>query len=617
MIELGSKKVFLKYFRLYFLQTVLLAIKSYGYHQRFMVKFCSFSILLLSISTTAHSAIFVDSLVYVQSFSDTSKKDPVLSVDIDLKSEPGKIILAPGKTKNLALGSKMKAVYAGSFPVITVANEQKPDTNKMNADNLHDNNGFTYVQFNTPSNVGSQIKIDLHVVRKVDSIVVVHLGGRVEEKQNTGYNTRPRAFSYYTGLDSNRMSRVRQVFDNLDSARHSENLSPPEPIQYILFELERMDNVNHTVISEFQIFGEGFVVEGSYASKIDSTGSLPANFANVFIDGEIEKGTSVSIQMRTGNSRIFDSTRWSGWSAPIVFRSSAEAAKGAPLSVAEPRKYFQYRLILGTANLFTPKVNGIKFVYQNTLVADSTSVRITPQDIPVLNPAQLRYTIKTYLSPLSLGIDTIKISTPSPSTVRSVSVNGIAAQYGFLPAPNLMTIVFPLTVTNAESIDIVFSTKLVEAGTFPGVLISRSAPWNPQRADPAKTASGDGWTVTTLGVPLNPIEGIRVSPNPFTPNGDGKNDATIIDFAVTKIDKPKPLRIKVFDLTGRKVRTIVDMQSGVNPFFGDPRSGGKAFLWDGTDDDGKLVRPGVYILQVTLDVDNGGQFITKTITIAY
>ncbi len=597
---------------LYFIKHILCSVISLLAYRR-MIKFYSLLFLLLFNPGKIYSTTFADSLVYSHTFNDTTKKDGTLSFDIDLKTEPGKIILAPGKTKNLASGSKMKAYFAGAFPTITVNNEQKPDTAKMNADNLHDKNFFTIVQFNPPSNVGSQIRIDLRVVRKVDSIVVVHLGNT----PLTGFNSRPRAFSYFTGIDSNRMSLVRQVFDNLDSARHSEKLSLPDPIQYITFELDRMGTTDATVLSEFQIYGEGYVVEGAYVSKVDSTGNFPANFANVYLDGEIEAGTTVALEMRTGSKKIYDSLNWSDWSTPVTFHSVSEAKAGAQLFVAEPRKYFQYRLSLATINLFTPKVNSVKFVYQNSLVADSSSAIITPNNIPVLLPAVLTYSIKTNFSQTSLGVDTIKISTPGPSTVRSVTVNGLAVGYNFSPAPNSMTVAFQQTVTTTSTIDIVFSTKLVEVGNFPSILVSKAAPWNPQRIDPQKIKDGDGWTVTTDGVPLNPIEEIKISPNPFTPNGDGKNDVTVIDFAVTKIDKPKPLRINIFDLSGRKVRTVVDMLTGINPFFGDPRIGGKAFTWDGRDDSRKIVLPGVYILQVSLDVDNGGQFVTKTITVAY
>jgi hypothetical protein len=577
--------------------------------QRCMIKFCT---LLFLCCVTLTSSVFgaVDSLVYSFSFSDTTKYDAAQSFDVDFKSKPGSIILAPGKTKNLAAGSLMKASFSGSFPMNA---EQKPDTNKINAEKLRDGNFFTYVEFPTPSNVGSQIKIDLRVVRIVDSIVVFGLGNT----PGTGFNLRPIAFSYYAGIDSNRLSRIFQEFNNLDSARHVATIPDPQPIRYISFELDKQSPNLSTVISEFRIFGQGYVVNAAYVSKVDSTGALPANFARVYLDAGITAGTSVSFEMRTGTKKTVDSLNWSDWSSPILFSSSAQALAGAPLFVAEPRRYFQYRLLLRTTTLETPQVNGVKFSYQHNLLADSTSATITPDTVNVLSASILTYSIAAKVSPTSLGIDTIKILTPSPSIVRSVSINGVETAYQYSPKSDRIVIGFPQTISSNATINVVFSTKMIQSGNFPSEIVSKIAPWNPQTIDAAKNASGYNWTVTTAGVPLTPLVDVLIDPNPFTPNSDGKNDITLIDFSVTKIEIPKPLRIRIFDLTGRKIRTVADVISGVNPYFGDPRKGGNAFVWDGRDDSGSLVRPGVYIVQVSLDVDNGGQVVTKSVVVAY
>lgn len=564
-------------------------------------------LFLISFSSTASSS--GDSLVYSFVFSDTTKYDPALSGDIDMKSETGKILLASGDAKNLALNSRMRAVYVGSFPL---NNEQKPDTTKMNGEKLHDKNYFSYVEFTTPTNVGSSIKIDLQATRKVNRIVVIGLGNAT-----FSYNLRPQAFSYYAGLDSNRQSRIFQEFNNLDSARHTAFISDPQPVRYLTFAIDKQHPTQSTVISEFEIYGEGYVTEGIYVSKVDSTGNVPSNFAFVHLTADIPEGTNVAVEMRTGYTKTFDSTRWSAWSSPVLFESAAAAAAGGKIVVAEPRKYFQFRLRLYTSNLLTPKVEAIKIVYQSSLVSDSTSASISPQEVPVLSPVTLTYTINAVMSGTSLGIDTINILTPSPSIVRSVAVNGSPVPFQFFPSPEKMTIAFPTTISSTADISVTFSTKLIEGGSFPSELVSKGAPWNPQSVDVQYTALGSGWQIFTTGVPSTPLVDVRIDPNPFTPNGDGKNDATIIDFSVANLEKPKPLRIRVFSLAGELIRTVADMRSAVNPFFGDPRTGGKGFLWDGKDASGKLVRPGVYIIQVSLDSDNGGMVVTRSVVVAY
>jgi hypothetical protein len=548
-----------------------------------------------------------DSLVYsITDFSDSTKRDIQQTTDVDLDTAPPSIVLASGDTKDLALGALFSIHYTGAFPQTSA---HTLDTARMNPSKLGDDNLFTIVSL-PPGNVGSTVTIDLQAFRRINRIQVAVLGGF-----GTSLNQRPRAFSYYAGVDSNSLGKIYQELDNQDSI-HTAYLSQPVIARYVMFQLDKQTTTDFTVISEIRIYGEGYVSVGTYTSAVDTTLGGKANFGPVYVDADFDNATSVSIEMRTGNTPVVDST-WSVWSPPVEFFSAEEADEGTLLEVKEPRRNFQYRIKLFTSDIGTPKVKGVKFVYQNNLVADSTDAFITPSDVPVLSPATLKYSIAELFSPSSLGVDTIRIRSPGPAVVRSVSLNGTAIPYTFLPAPDQMTITFPQSIATSSTLDITFTTKLIQPASFPAVIISKNAPWNPQYVDPRKTSSGDAWSITTSGVPANVLVGVQISPNPFTPNGDGKNDAAVIDFSIANIETPKTLSIFIFDLTGKKIRTIVSTPTGANPFFGDPRSGGKGFLWDGKDDNGKLVLPGVYIVQLAVNVDNGGQFATKTVVVAY
>ncbi len=524
---------------------------------------------------------------------------------------PHAIVLASGDTKNLALDARFSITYIGPIPQTNgpIPNTTVPDTAKMNANKLRDNNLFSIVSL-PPGNVGSFITIDLQAIRRINRIQVADLGGFGSSKKQ-----RPLAFSYYAGVDSNSLTKIYQELDNQDSI-HTAYLSQPVIARYLVFVLDKQTLTDYTVISEIRIFGEGYVSEGTYTSAIDTSLGAAVNFGQVYVDADFDNATSVSIEMRTGNTPAADTT-WSAWSTPVEFFSAEEAEKGTLLDVKEPRRNFQYRLHLFTSDLGTPKVKGVKFVYQKNLIADSTVAFITPSDVPVLSPVTLKYSIAAYFSHSSLGLDTVKIRSPGPAVVRSVSSDGVPISYTFLPAPDQMTIGFPQTIVTSSTIDITFTTKLIEGADFPAEIVSKNASWNPQFVDPHRTATGDGWSVTTNGVPENVLVDVQIDPNPFTPNGDGKNDATIIDFSVANVETPKTLSISIYDLTGKKIRTVVSMPSAANPYFGDPRSGGKGFLWDGRNDNGKLVLPGVYIIQLAVNVDNGGEFVTKTVVVAY
>ena len=83
-----------------------------------------------------------------------------------------------------------------------------------------------------------------------------------------------------------------------------------------------------------------------------------------------------------------------------------------------------------------------------------------------------------------------------------------------------------------------------------------------------------------------------VFPNPFSPDGDGHEDFTIIKFKLNS--DFSQMRIKVYDIKGRLVRTISD-----NQITGKEGS----VIFNGLGDDDQKLRIGIYILLIEA-VDN-------------
>lgn len=573
-------------------------------------------VLTIFLLTTFSSIGFAaaDSLVYSFHFSDTTKYDPTLSRDIDLRSEPGKVILSLGSTKNLGTSARFSSVYLGSYPPTN--DPTVPDTAKINGAKLGDNDFTTFNEFPSgpSSNIGSHVKIDLRSIRKVNRVVVVNL-----LDHPTTYRLRPIAFSVFTGLDSNTLSRVYQEVDNLDTAssRYTINIADVRPIQYLRFAIDRMVSPNATVLSEIQVFAEGYVPDAVYVAKVDSFAAGAANFATIFADAELPGGTSISVQMRTGSTRVVDSVNWSDWSEPIFFSTRDEALAGKKLNVSEPRRYFQYKVNLFSLNLETPKVTSVGFSYQHTLVANSAFASVTPSEIPAFAKTKLNFKVDVDFSGSSLGIDTLIIYLPSPSTVDNVLVNGVSVAHTVATFPDRLIIGFANPIIASSTIETFFFTRLIAPSKFTSEIISRTSSWNPQNVEPKKNGLVEAWFVSTTGISDKTLVNVRIDPNPFTPNGDGRNDQTIVDFAVSNVEKLKTLRINVFDLRGKKIRTVTEIRTGISPFYGDPRQGGKGILWDGKDDGGDVVLPGVYLMQISIDTDNGGEVLTKTVVVAY
>ena len=102
---------------------------------------------------------------------------------------------------------------------------------------------------------------------------------------------------------------------------------------------------------------------------------------------------------------------------------------------------------------------------------------------------------------------------------------------------------------------------------------------------------------------------VAIAPNPFTPNGDGVNDEVRIDFSLFRVFAPRPVVLRVFTLGGDAVRRMEQQLKG----------GPQRFTWDGRDDAGKFVPPGLYLcqLEASTDASDKEQRRTRVIGVAY
>jgi hypothetical protein len=100
---------------------------------------------------------------------------------------------------------------------------------------------------------------------------------------------------------------------------------------------------------------------------------------------------------------------------------------------------------------------------------------------------------------------------------------------------------------------------------------------------------------------------LELGPNPFTPNGDLVNDQLGISFDVQRLTAARPIVVEVFDLGGRRLRRME--QNAV--------SGGYSQSWDGRDEEGGLVAPGLYLVRVSVDADAANSALVRLVSVAY
>jgi len=87
-----------------------------------------------------------------------------------------------------------------------------------------------------------------------------------------------------------------------------------------------------------------------------------------------------------------------------------------------------------------------------------------------------------------------------------------------------------------------------------------------------------------------------------TPNGDGVNDVASIRFALAKVESAVP-EVTIHDLSGRMMRVVA--------------AGADGYGWDGRDDAGRLLPPGVYLCRIAVAADVGERSVRRIINLMY
>jgi hypothetical protein len=518
------------------------------------------------------------------------------TADVDLTTFPNSIILQTGTNTNLALNKGISVRYANRDPSKISSHPTASNPALMIDGRVAANSFFELL----PGQEGTQIRIDLQAVRVVNRVVT-----RVFPANSV--NFRVRGYSIYLGLDTLSYRKVKQVVDN--ERANTDDFFDPDTARYVLFVVEKQDpsltNPFSTTFGEIEVYGVGYLQEGRFTSVVRDA-RYPVNWGRASWRGNIPNGTAIRMQVRTGDTPNPNAS-WSPWSDEVTVSNSL-------FTVFEPRRYMQYRVNLYTFTIETPRLDEVMITYDTTLVSRRTTARVLPQAAPILREAEFQYQVQVEHDSRSTGIDTLVIFTTVPIVVNSVRVNDLNIPFNVILRPGQVVVAFGTTINFNATVNLGFRfTPFLEETSFPSIVISRQNPTNPQRVDFTTSNETASWTLLASGVPEKVIVDARADPNPFTPNGDGKNDLTYFSFFVSNLVIERPLQIKIYDVTGRIVRTLVDTKTTAQAFVEQ-----NAVPWDGRDDGGRLLPPGLYIYQIVVEVDGvDPAVVTKTISIAY
>ena len=387
------------------------------------------------------------------------------------------------------------------------------------------------------------------------------------------------------------------------------------PLQFVRFIEVKQLIRGEWEIDEFEVFGEGFASAASYTSKVFDEGR-PAVFGSIMwakkTIGEPAK-VSATVSTRSGGTPDpSDSLKWSGWSRPYPTGVRTQIASPSP------RQYWQFRVLFQSKDILSAATVDSIAVEVSPALADSVVGEVWPQDAVIGQATELTYWVRSYNSS---GFDRLDIETPAPvEVIRSVQIDGtdvawdkedIEEEDGDISG---VRISFPRITGDDRLLRVVFESIALHYNTvFVGRVFDSQRPQNlPQTIAPGDVgddpvAVGDDLSVTTR-VADNRIYFLEAAPTPFTPNGDDVNDQAIVTYDIVNLIGGTPVSVQIYDLAGR-LRRVIYSDLDI--------SGRYQRVWDGADDNGQMVSPGVYLVRVEVATDTGKESKTAIVPLVY
>ena len=414
----------------------------------------------------------------------------------------------------------------------------------------------------------------------------------------------------------------------------------PSKVRYLRTPFQNpLSSLSYIGITEVMLYGEGYVPEVVLTSDLIQLGDSK-NLISLDWDADSPEGTAVSLQARTGNeleeiSEYFDSNGnpvseskydrlpgskkgeiksrfepgadWSGWSVPFT-------ASGAEITSPSPRQFLQMRV-----TLITDRQDLAATLHSITLnMSDPVAERLVGEIFPLSidqigEERDFSYYVRPDFASSTQGFDELKIEATAgtnmvltgvrigrDSDFENATVFSVAELEQLSSAPDTLHVSLPRSIRRGVDLMAVElrASILGNSASFRSfVRDSGDGLW--QRVDEGDATSLVGSQRTTV-VALQGsqvLQNFSVAPGVVTPNGDGINDELEVTFAVARISRDQAVRLTVYDLSGRVVRSIVEEREDAR--------GEYSIRWDGSDSSGGMASPGSYLLRIEVDADSG------------
>ena len=209
------------------------------------------------------------------------------------------------------------------------------------------------------------------------------------------------------------------------------------------------------------------------------------------------------------------------------------------------------------------------------------------------------------------GFDRLAVESDTPVQFTSVAHNGTTLDAQMDTTAGGFLVHLPNRIRTDQLIELKFESSVFRQSTRFDVFLqdSRQHESVRQRVDPGDATDliESNTNIVSLPISRELLANMSLSSKAITPNGDGINDELTLEIALVNVLAPRPLRLRLYDLTGRPVYDRSE----------DSRAGQLDLVWDGRDSRGDWVAPGLYVLEILVEGDAGDEKVQALISVAY
>ena len=440
-------------------------------------------------------------------------------------------------------------------------------------------------------------------------------------------------------------------FDQIHNIRENTNAVvelefPQQPVRQVLFAVRR--NIRSIwEIAEIEMYGAGFSAFARYESTVIDL-DQPLILGPLVWAGDQPLGASIEVRTRLGDDpdpnlywrttfrgnektlfdrqgklltretyaalqlgeragTTHDTRNWSDWSAPIALATGTGN---------RPRRFAQVRADFHSRPESGGRLNYLQFAASQPRAAHIVA-EIEPTQVRPGQTTSFTYKLLPHFDGDEPGFDQVEIDTPGRTvSVDAVHIDGRDEAFAVTRLDQSGFAVQIPHIDVRRSLDLIeidFKAQVFQYGTvFSGRVSDSAQPHEVAQAVVAGDAEvqNDSATlqVVLTDVGIESIGRVELVSAICTPNSDGVNDEVRLEYDLLNLAGAALVHIYLCDLSGRKLWAIDRIAHA---------SGRFAVAWDGRDDSGLMLPPGIYLLRLAVETDKGRDRVSRIVSLVY